>query len=218
MTSQETSKKVPADARSRLLQAAEEVFAEKGYDAASVREICSKANANVAAINYYFGDKERLYLEVLKNAHECSLDTVEAPSWPAEVPPVQRLRDFIRMMTSRLHAPVRPSAIKVVMREMVEPSAAGREVVRTYIQPKAFALRTILREIFPVLDDERLLMIGFSVMGQILFYRQNRRMAGLLFGEEAVASLGLEAVTDHITRFTLAALGKAEPIGRGDTP
>jgi hypothetical protein len=116
------------------------------------------------------------------------------------------------MMTSRMHAPARPTAIKVVMREMAEPSAAGREIVRTYIQPKAHALRDVLRALCPTLGNDRLLMIGLSVMGQILFYRQNRRVAELLFGEESVAALSLQAVTEHITRFTLAALGQAEPI------
>lgn len=203
------------DAKSRLLEAAEEIFGEKGYDAASVREICARANANVAAINYHFGDKVRLYIEVVKHAHECSMDGNEVPSWPAGVPPVQRLSDFIRMMVARMHAPARPSAIKVVMREMAEPSAAGREVVREFIQPKAFALRDILRDLFPEMEQSRVLMIGFSIIGQILFYRQNRRAAELLFGEQEVAALSLEAVTEHITRFTLAALGRAEPITNG---
>jgi|SRR5579883_1157844 len=212
MNEQGLTAKPGPDVKARLLDAAEQVFAEKGYDAASVREICGRANANVAAVNYYFGDKERLYTEVVKNAHECSMDGNEVPSWPPGVPPVQRLREFIRMMTARMHAPARPSAIKVVMREMAEPSAAGREVLREFIQPKAFALRDILIELCPDLPKERVLMIGFSVMGQVLFYRQNRRAAELLFGEQAVAALGLEAVTEHITRFTLAALGHGMPV------
>ncbi|MDH4012180.1 MAG: TetR family transcriptional regulator, partial [Desulfobacterales bacterium] len=45
------------ETRNRLLNAACEVFAEKGYRNAKVAEICHRAGANVAAVNYYFGDK-----------------------------------------------------------------------------------------------------------------------------------------------------------------
>ena len=56
--------------RARLLETAGEVFAEKGYEAATVREICEKAGVNLAAVNYYFGGKELLYVQTLE-AHPC---------------------------------------------------------------------------------------------------------------------------------------------------
>src|SRR5438876_3964833 len=58
----------PDDTRQHLIAAAAEVFARVGFRAATVREICQRAGANIAAINYHFGDKETLYAEALKHA------------------------------------------------------------------------------------------------------------------------------------------------------
>ncbi|MGL6094276.1 MAG: TetR/AcrR family transcriptional regulator [Fimbriiglobus sp.] len=213
----ESPTETPTEPRLRLLDAALTEFAEQGFTAASVRDICKRAGMNVAAVNYYFGDKERLYTEAVNRAHVCAdgPDT-GPPEWPAGTPPVEKLRGFIRMMAGKMHAPAEPRSLQLLMRELAVPSAAGAAVIREYIQPKAFGLRAVLQELMPGDDPRRLLMIGFSVMGQLLFYRQNRAVVELMFGKDAVDALGLELVTDHVTRFTLAALGHAEPILPGN--
>lgn len=201
-----------ADARERVLAAAQEIFAERGFDGATVRDICSAAGANIAAVNYYFGDKEKLYVETVKRAHVCA-GKMDASAIPVDAPPVEKLRAFIRGMVTAMHVPASPSAMKLMMREMADPGKAAHVVVTEFIQPMAFALRAILRELLPELDESRLLMTGFSVIGQCLFYRQNRPVAELIFGKEAVGALSADAVADHVVRFTLAALGHAAPLG-----
>src|ERR1700736_611736 len=59
---------VPDPTREKLLEVAEHVFADRGYQAATIREICVRAGANVAAVNYHFGDKLGLYTEVLQQS------------------------------------------------------------------------------------------------------------------------------------------------------
>ena len=55
--------------RRRLLEAAGQVFAEKGFDRATGKEICARAAANTAAVNYHFGGMEGLYVAVVREAH-----------------------------------------------------------------------------------------------------------------------------------------------------
>lgn len=199
------------DARERVLTAAQETFAERGFDAATVRDICRAAGANIAAVNYYFGDKEKLYIEAVKRAHQCA-GKMDAAAIPTDLPPVEKLRQFIRGMVTAMHVPTSTSAMKLMMREMADPGKAAHVVVTEFIQPMAFTLRDILRELLPHLDEQRLLMTGFSVIGQCLFYRQNRPVAELIFGKEQVSALTADAVADHVVRFTLAALGHADPL------
>src|SRR6478735_1153090 len=104
--------------KQRLLDAAEEVFAAKGYEAASVEEITKRAGANRAAISFHFGGKERLYIETVKYAHRICHDGVPFPEWPEGTPAAERLRGFIRTVVTRMVAEPKPSATQVIMREM----------------------------------------------------------------------------------------------------
>ncbi|QJW99558.1 CerR family C-terminal domain-containing protein [Frigoriglobus tundricola] len=203
-----------ADARERLLAAALQTFAHYGFEGATVRDICRAAGVNIASVNYYFGDKEHLYIEAVKRAHTCTGRMENLPLPSADTPPVEKLRAFVREMASRMHAPTSASAMKLMMREMADPGKAAHVVVTEFIQPAAFALRAILRELLPQLDEQQLLMTGFSVIGQCLFYRQNRMVAEMIFGKDTVAGLDTATVADHVVRFTLAALGHAAPIGQ----
>ena len=196
-----------ADARERLLAAAEEIFADYGYDGASVRAICARAGVNVAGVNYHFGDKESLYVEAVRRAHTCSardmpIDDVDPP----DILPATRLERFVRGMVASMHAPARPSAMKLMMREMAHPGNAAGVVVDEFIRPLASRLRGILREMLPHLDESRLLLTGFSVIAQCLYYRQNRPMSELIFGKEQMDALTVDVVADHVVRFTLAGL------------
>jgi AcrR family transcriptional regulator len=200
------------DARERLLVAAQEAFAEHGYEGATVRDICRAAGANVAAVNYYFGDKEKLYIEAVKHAHRCTARADSMPAFPPGTPPVEKLRAFLREMVTRMHAPASPKAMKLMMREMADPGKAAHVVVTDFIQPAAFLLRDILQELLPHLDEPHLLMTGFSAIGQCLYYRQNRPVSELIFGKAAMDALDVDSVAEHVIRFTLAALGHATPL------
>jgi AcrR family transcriptional regulator len=190
-------------------------FADHGYEGATVRDICRAAGVNIAAVNYYFHDKETLYVEAVKHAHACTGRREKMPTFPPGTPPIEKLRAFLRPMIAQMHAPAHPKAMKLMMREMSDPGKAAHVVVAEFIQPAAFALRDILRELLPHLDEPRLLMTGFSVIGQCLFYRQNRPVSELIFGKAAIDALDVSAVADHVVRFTLAALGHGPPVGAG---
>src|SRR5258708_731281 len=120
------SKAASVETRDRLLEAAGEVFAEKGFHRATVREICRRAQADVAAVNYHYYDKEGLYTAALKHYAEVALH---------KYPPTldlgrnatanARLRVFIRSLMFRLLDKGRPAWHgKLMAREMFEPTGA----------------------------------------------------------------------------------------------
>lgn len=199
------------DTRQRLIDSAGTIFYEKGYDATSIRDICRAAAANIAAVNYHFGDKRSLYLAAVRHAQSCSDTENPESQWPAEMPPAQRLREFIRTMLERKLDSSRPVwHMGIMLREMAHPTEACAAVVEDYIRPMANGLRSILLELlgqdFP---EEQGNLIGFSIVGQVLFYYVHQPIIRLLIGDAAFDKLTVSTLADHITDFSLAAITRA---------
>jgi AcrR family transcriptional regulator len=194
--------------RERVLEAAGEIFAEKGFKGATVREIIERAGVNIAAVNYYFRDKERLYIEAVK--HGACGEADEHLAWPRGTPPADKLADFIRYHVARLLDPHKPAWHgRLVMRELTQPSDACTELVREYIEPKSKILGGILEELLPKGTTRRQrALTAFSIMGQILFYCTHKPIVTLLMGEHDDPYANTTALAEHIVRFTLAALSK----------
>ena len=200
--------------KTRLLEAAGEEFAEKGFEAARVRTICLRAEANLAAVNYHFGDKEQLYIQAVIEAHRCG-STLLPQSIFEEGAPADHLRLFIRHFLENVLAMRRNTWHHALMlREMVRPTSACEAVVREAIRPRFERLVGILRQVCPGADERRLHVLAFSVIGQCLHYKIARPIGERLVGLEAYAALDLDYLTDHISTFTLAALGLAPPFDR----
>jgi AcrR family transcriptional regulator len=206
----------PDETQQRLLEAAGEIFAEKGFEGGTVREICKRAGANVAAVNYYFRDKERLYIEAVKHA-VCGPPEGPPLDWPEGTPPAEKLRDFIRFLLTRLMDPRKPAwHARLLMRELTQPSGACAELVRDYIEPKSNLLQGILRDLLPPgTPRSKSFLTAFSIVGQCHFYCSHKPIIQLLIGEDAFRRLDLATLADHITEFSLKALGVASGKGKG---
>lgn len=194
--------------RERLLEAAGEIFAEKGFKGATVREIIDRAGANIAAVNYYFRDKERLYIEAVKHA-ACGDPEEPLPAWPEGTPPAAKLREIIHFQLLKFIDPKRPAWLsRLIMRELTQPSEACAELVREYIEPRSKVLFSVLRELLPPNTPRRKVFLTmFSIVGQCHFYCSHKPIIRLLIGEDDYQRLDPSTLAEHITQFTLRALG-----------
>jgi AcrR family transcriptional regulator len=199
-----------AETRRQLLEAAGEVFAEAGFRDATVREICRRAGANIAAVNYHFGDKETLYTEVLRYAHSRALEKYPPLlDISADAPPEKKLRAFVHSFLLRIFDKG-PTAWhgKLMSREMIEPSAALDSLVEERMRPMAGQLWRIVADILNCpLNHERVRKCSFSIVSQCVFYHHCRPVVSRLFPkQEPLDAAGIERLADHITRFSLAAM------------
>jgi TetR/AcrR family transcriptional regulator, regulator of cefoperazone and chloramphenicol sensitivity len=205
--------------KARLLESAGEEFAQKGFELARVRSICDRAGANLAAINYHFGDKEQLYVEVLREAHRCGLDPLNE-RFDEAASPAERLRIFIHRFLDHVLAMNRPEdwQQRLMLREMLSPTGFSEVLIREVIRPRFEFMKGLMCEVCPEADDRRLNALVFSVIGQCLHYKMARRVTERLVGEEAYRALDLDYLTDHITAFCLAALGIGPTLNQAGVP
>lgn len=130
------------EARNRLLDAALALFAEKGFAKASTREIAQAAQANVAAISYYFGDKDGLYRAVF-------IDPRFNPKVAPDAAKALDIRHFLDQMLRAFVEPLKAGdqarqCMKLHFREMVEPTGMWQAEIDDNIKPAHGALAQAL--------------------------------------------------------------------------
>jgi AcrR family transcriptional regulator len=198
------------DTRGRLLQAAGETFAELGYRQATVRDIVVRAGANIAAVNYHFGDKLRLYTAVLRHWLGAAVDKYPADGGlPAKAPLEQRFGAFVRAFLFRLMDEGVPAWHgKLMAREMADPTPGVLEMlVETHFRANAEILFKLVRELLGKrATEERIRLCAFSVVGQCLFYRHCEYTIRLMAPQQKFGPAEVERIAEHITKFALAGI------------
>lgn len=197
------------DTRQRLLEAAGLVFAEHGFRGATVRDICQRANANVAAIHYHFGDKESLYRAVLRSA----FDAAEArhPRTGVVAPgasPEEELLAFVSAFLGRIYGGGVPAWLMTILsREMFEPTGALAELVDAVHRPTIEHLRGIVRRVGGSgLCDEDALRCTQAVVAQCVFYKHAQAVLRLMGHAQPDSPGEIDRLARQIARFSIAGI------------
>jgi TetR/AcrR family transcriptional regulator, regulator of cefoperazone and chloramphenicol sensitivity len=204
----ETPELTEENTRDKILSAAGDVFAEHGFEGATIRMITDRAEVNVAAVNYHFRDKAELYNRVLMDA--CSAraawhDVMAEPTNSAE----ERLRSLIAHFLEYMLSPNRPAWKRRLMaREMANPTTALDELVEKNIRPfrDEFLMPTLRELTAGRFSRRQLSLLGASVMGQCLYFHLSRPIIERLNPDFKIGQAEIEEITEHITRFSLAAI------------
>ncbi len=194
--------------KTRILRAAGPIFAEKGFRDSTVREICAAASVNVASINYYFRDKDNLYLETVHFARETQDSKFPYPDWDAEVSPEEKLRGFIETLMRRIMALKDAQwQVRLLMNEVLHPTTACRTLVEEFFKPVFERLLTTIDELAGErLPNDLRKKIGFSVVGQCLYYRYAKDVSEILISSDDPEHFNECSLAEHVSSFSLAAI------------
>jgi AcrR family transcriptional regulator len=196
----------------RLLDAAEQLFCEKGYEATSVRDLAAAADCNVASVNYYFGGKEKLYTEVwrrhlvpMREARIKSIeDAMDKASGTAD------LEDLLRAFAAGIMGPMADMQkgscfVKLMGREMLDQHLAGNLFFEELVRPTMAILGGALMKACPTLDTSKAPLVILSFVGQLMHAIHFRGMMEDVTGEELL-EFELPEVVDHIIKFSAAGI------------
>jgi AcrR family transcriptional regulator len=202
--------RVADDTRAKLLDAAGQVFAERGYQGATIREICRKARANVAAVNYTFGDKLGLYTEVLRSKVSAEQTAALNAALDTRLSPEETIRGVIRARLMSLCSEDRPNwHFRIVMHEFSHPTPAMARVIDEGMRPVYDHMRKAVGKITGMPPDhETARLCVNSIVGQVLFYTFSRLVLARLQPELKLTPQKLEQIAGHIADFSLAYLKK----------
>lgn len=196
------------NARERLRKAATEIFAKKGFNRASIREICQLAGANGAAVHYYFGDKASLYREVTRPAAHLT-DIPEAILNP-KIGLREGLEAFFRPLTRTLSdASLTPHLRMLFVREQIQPTGLLDAECTDFFRPRHEQLCQFLsRQCGTPQADESISHLALSLVGMamILFMKPDvvQAFAPTLLSDEAAVEATLQRLTDQAVTLVLA--------------
>lgn len=208
--------------KTKILNAAGDVFGRMGYKAATIREICREAGVNVASINYHFGGKKELYRTVVAEllARTFSHYPVDA-GVDSQATPDARLQAFVYGTLMRLLAPDGLSGYsgkgQLVARELADPSSFLNDMVDEFIRPVAAVLSAIVAEILgPGATVQQIMRCQISIVGQCFHYAMARPIVSRLTGMDYSDGALIRELSDHITRFSLAGINAVRGTISGD--
>ncbi|MGO9114663.1 MAG: CerR family C-terminal domain-containing protein [Thermoguttaceae bacterium] len=205
----------------RLLAAATEVFADVGYRAATLREICRRGNANIAAVNYHFRDKEQLYTAVLEQAVLNAGEGLAQIAPDQALPPKEKLQHFIQHLFRSLLGDDRPvQLLRLIAHEMVEPTPVLGLAVEKAARPVDEILAGIVTELLGPLAEPTLVRdCVSSIISQCSSYHHSEAIIQRLHQLNVHDPATIEQLAEHVYRFSLGGIraiaeGSAGPIKR----
>src|SRR5271154_7180642 len=201
------------DTRTKLLDAAGQVFAESGFQAATVREICARAGVNIALVNYYFGDKLELYTEVLRHSVGASGKGIIKQALGSTARPEQAFRELIHAMLLRVCKAERPGwHFRLMMHEFAQPTPAMASVINETMLPVYNRFRELVGKMLHLAPDhDQVRLSTHSVIAQVVHYVHARHVVSRIWPELELNPERIEQIATHIADFSLAGLRQIAP-------
>ena len=202
--------------RTRLLDSAGRVFAEHGFHAATIREICARAGVNLALVNYHFGDKLELYTEVLRHSIGTAKDCSIASAIDPDSPPEEALRALIRTLFQTVCSAERPEwHFRLMIHELGQPTPAMNKVIDETMSPIYNRVRRLIQAILAgAASEEKTRLCAHSVISQIVHYARARHVIARLWPELELTGSRIEQIATHIADFSLAYLHQESAVRR----
>ena len=194
--------------RNRLLTAASRIFAEKGFQEATIAEICEQAETNIASVNYHFRDKETLYLESWRFAFKRELNLYPPDGgFLTNASAEQRLAGRIKSMIKRV-ADDKSYSFMIIHKEMAQPTRLLTDILEKEINPQRLQLLGLLKECLGhAASEQQIQYCHASIMGQCFHLLRLKHIQSVRPNLSHSSDLSdINAFAEHVVQFSLAGI------------
>lgn len=208
------AREAPASTKARILTAAEEVFAAKGFEGASTREIAAAAAVNISSLHYHWESKETLYFAVFENIYDRIVELVGSaiPETTAGRPGRQVVDEAMGLLFDFFAD--NPNIPKLLVRRLLETTDGTNAIERDILLPAWRRFASWTHELGQAGDEHSAPIFMLTVHSVLLmFMLDSQQFAGLL--GESVRSPALRArLRPHIVGLVhlLIRAGKRKPL------
>jgi AcrR family transcriptional regulator len=196
--------------RQALLEAAGRVFAEKGYERSTAKEICELAGANTAAVNYHFGGIEPLYVAVLDEARKRIFSAQQiARAVEGKSDPRKQLEATLGVIVHGLLSQAASGwPVRLFGRDLIALSPTTDALKEKFALPRARLMRGFVARIMKLPDDDpRVATACFSLMAPICtLILADRRILRRALPGLGLAAEDSAALARRLARYALAGL------------
>ncbi len=198
--------------RERIIDVAGDIFGKEGFRAATIRKIARAAHANVAAINYYFRDKEGLYRAVLEDLFSRGFEKFPSTRGGGkDDPPAMRLHAFIQGMFYRFMSHEGWKGLTgrgtLIAREFLDPTPAMEDIMSVYIKPQKEILVSIIQELVGKnAAMAQVIPCAFSIIGQCVYYAFAGQIIQKIAEEFTPTEDNLDFLVNHVFQFSIGGI------------
>lgn len=201
------------DTRSEFIEAALKLFAEHGYDGASIRMIAQQAGRPISLIGHHFGSKEGIYLEVFRYLTTRSMFSMEEVAF---IPPKTKV-DAVRIFREQIHSlyaevcpddpakdDMRKQGNKLFLWEMRNPRPEIQVLLQKQLQPWVNKLKACIQVMRPDLSEDEIIFLGSSIMIQVAGQSLLEGVRNIIWGAHGIKS---SRSAELLAEFSLQGLG-----------
>ena len=200
-TALEKAREAPGSTKARILAAAEAVFAEKGFQGASTREIAARAAVNISSLHYHWESKETLYFAVFRNIYDGIVDLLRNTLAPVLTRHEKReqaidvaMRELFDFFADN------PNVPKLLMRRIVENEDIENGIERDILAPAWTVFSEWVGRLGRRISDDEARLFMLSVHSVLLVYLLDSRSYRTLLGGSVRSGPLRERVRRHVTQ------------------
>ena len=209
----------PNDTRTALIEAAIKLFSSRGYEAVSTREIADAAAVNLGAIQYHFGNKANLFIEMVRSLMHTTgtafRELQQLPPPKTELEAGSRLAQVVQAFLNENLDSAEPHGCKMMCREVLSGrqnddgmlSQLIESVVSEFMRPFHQSMVEMIRVLAPSLSEEQLGLSAHSIAGQCAIYTSHGPFLQALHGDVLRTEESVKEIAEHVTVFSLRGLG-----------